>query len=539
MLLAAAASAATASAATRYAAPTSSVTSGTCPQDNACRLDYAVNSAAGGATIVLLPGDYDVAWTLAPNQVVDVQGQAGQPRPRLIGRASLITPTINLRKGGSLSHVFVESQSASTAVTAKQVTVGDVIGYSATGPAGEIKAGGGSVVRDSIFASSAASRPALGLKDNQVTGPLKIVNVTAVGSGSASTGIENGSGGPVTIANTIARGASSDIAVTAGVANAQVSYSNYRPAASTGVSAGPGNQSGDPLFVNAAGFNFHPALGSPTIDQGDPAANSIGTADPDGNSRTLGGAPDIGAYEYTSAPASSGGFAPASVAPVGTNPGGGSGTGTDAGTGTGTGSGAGTDAGSGGGTLPPEEPPVQGKSVGLGPVKGTVTVQLPGTSEAVKLEDGATVPVGTVIDVTHGTVSLTSVADGEGKTQTGQFWGGKFKVTQGRRAGAHTELTLVSKLSGCGARGRVTASARRWSRNRLWGRDRGGRFRTRGRNGSATVRGTEWLTEDRCDGTLFRVKSGAIVVRDDATGKNKLLKRGGKYIAHARAKRKR
>ena len=35
----------------------------------------------------------------------------------------------------------------------------------------------------------------------------------------------------------------------------------------------------------------------------------------------------------------------------------------------------------------------------------------------------------------------------------------------------------------------------------LWGRDRHGRFRTRGRNAVATVRGTVWKTADSCAGT--------------------------------------
>jgi ferric-dicitrate binding protein FerR (iron transport regulator) len=48
---------------------------------------------------------------------------------------------------------------------------------------------------------------------------------------------------------------------------------------------------------------------------------------------------------------------------------------------------------------------------------------------------------------------------------------------------------------------------------RLWGRDKGGRFRTHGHNSTATVRGTRWLTEDRCDGTLTKVTSGAVDVR--------------------------
>ena len=42
----------------------------------------------------------------------------------------------------------------------------------------------------------------------------------------------------------------------------------------------------------------------------------------------------------------------------------------------------------------------------------------------------------------------------------------------------------------------------------LVGRDHGGRSRTHRRNSHATVRGTRWLVEDRCDGTLTRVTRG-------------------------------
>ena len=60
----------------------------------------------------------------------------------------------------------------------------------------------------------------------------------------------------------------------------------------------------------------------------------------------------------------------------------------------------------------------------------------------------------------------------------------------------------------------VAAKIPRSSGNRrLWGNGRG-RFRTRGRYGAATVRGTKWLTDDRCDGTLVRVKRGKVAVKD-------------------------
>ena len=66
---------------------------------------------------------------------------------------------------------------------------------------------------------------------------------------------------------------------------------------------------------------------------------------------------------------------------------------------------------------------------------------------------------------------------------------------------------------------------------RLWGQDRGGRFRTHGHNSIATVRGTRWLTEDRCDGTLTRVTEGAVEVRDRRTGRRVLVRAGHSYLA--------
>ena len=75
--------------------------------------------------------------------------------------------------------------------------------------------------------------------------------------------------------------------------------------------------------------------------------------------------------------------------------------------------------------------------------------------------------------------------------------GGNFGVCRRRAPGAHG--------SGVQANG---SYIRREGIRRLWGSDSGGRFRTYGRHSQATVRGTRWLTEDRCDGTLTRVTAG-------------------------------
>jgi hypothetical protein len=45
------------------------------------------------------------------------------------------------------------------------------------------------------------------------------------------------------------------------------------------------------------------------------------------------------------------------------------------------------------------------------------------------------------------------------------------------------------------------------------------------------VRGTKWLTEDRCNGTLTRVKKGTVTVRDFARKRTVILRAGQKYLA--------
>ena len=66
---------------------------------------------------------------------------------------------------------------------------------------------------------------------------------------------------------------------------------------------------------------------------------------------------------------------------------------------------------------------------------------------------------------------------------------------------------------------------------RLWG-DGKGRFRTRGRHGAATVRGTKWLTEDRCDSTKITVQRGhASWCATSSKKKNKIVKKGQSYVA--------
>jgi hypothetical protein len=67
----------------------------------------------------------------------------------------------------------------------------------------------------------------------------------------------------------------------------------------------------------------------------------------------------------------------------------------------------------------------------------------------------------------------------------------------------------------------------------VWGSGKG-HFRTKGRYAAATVRGTLWLTLDRCDGTYILVKRGKVEVRDLVKRKTVLLTPGKSYLAAPR-----
>jgi Ca2+-binding RTX toxin-like protein len=194
----------------------------------------------------------------------------------------------------------------------------------------------------------------------------------------------------------------------------------------------------------------------------------------------------------------------------------------------------GGSAGFGLGGAPPPPPPDLGRTVTVEPAGGKVTVRPPGGA-TVELGAGDTVPLGSIVDTTRGAVDLTSAADADGGTQTANFRGGVFRVQQTGGAKPVTELVLKGAVT-CATerRGRVVAAGRRKGRSRrLWGSGHGN-FRTRGRHASATVRGTIWLTEDRCGGTYTRVKRGVVAVKDLATGKTKLVRAGKSYLARPR-----
>lgn len=174
--------------------------------------------------------------------------------------------------------------------------------------------------------------------------------------------------------------------------------------------------------------------------------------------------------------------------------------------------------------------PENGETLAAEPKSGTIYIKVPGQKKQTKLKEGQLIPVGSVIDATNGKVTLTSV-NKAGETQTAVFYGGKFLVAQKDGSGLVVLKLQGGNFSSCKGSARssgATASGR--AGRRLWGSGKG-KFRTEGSYGSATVRGTVWLTEDRCGGTFFKTKKGVVSIRDFAAGTNFSLPAGKSYLA--------
>ena len=184
---------------------------------------------------------------------------------------------------------------------------------------------------------------------------------------------------------------------------------------------------------------------------------------------------------------------------------------------------------------PPVEQPELGTTAALVPVSGTVFVG--DGAERRELKARRIVPVETLIDATDGRVELTfetfeGDADKYGPFQRGVFQDGAFTIHQGRNDSL-VELRLVNEEAQAPAAAAAAGTARiaaRRKRRRVWG-SASGEFRTSGRHGAATVRGTRWLTEERAAGTFFKVTEGVVLAEAFQRNQRRLLHAGESFLA--------
>ncbi len=191
--------------------------------------------------------------------------------------------------------------------------------------------------------------------------------------------------------------------------------------------------------------------------------------------------------------------------------------------------------------------PIFASGVIAEPAGGTVLVQVPGSGGFVPLEQIRVIPVGSIVDARNGFVKITA-QQCDGAIESATFWDGLFQVNQGGSVGCLLEAKLVEPLKCTGGNRKAKkpkratsasagplARASASSTRQLWGKGNG-RFKTTGFRGSATVRGTEWLTLDRCKGrlrsTTFRLVEGRLAIDDfGIKGAVNTLLRRGKYVA--------
>jgi hypothetical protein len=143
---------------------------------------------------------------------------------------------------------------------------------------------------------------------------------------------------------------------------------------------------------------------------------------------------------------------------------------------------------------------------------------------------GGVVPYGSSVDVTNGKLDMSTEAGnlavyGAGVTS-------KFKLVRATsKKGTVVELRLIGgDFSSCGKRVLAAGAKSRKPIRRLWGKGKG-RFKSKGRFSTASVRGTTWLTEDSCEGTRTFASSGVVSVYDSVKKKTINVRAGRSYWA--------
>jgi hypothetical protein len=182
--------------------------------------------------------------------------------------------------------------------------------------------------------------------------------------------------------------------------------------------------------------------------------------------------------------------------------------------------------------------PVLAVSGNIAPVSGHVLVRLPGAKGFVPLSSLRQIPFGAVIEATHGRVVVTT-AGLHGGTQTGEFFQGEFVLSQGRNGLVVAALTggsyAVCPTSRQRAH-RARVSARRATGRhvvrKLWANAHGS-FSTKGNYAAGAVQGTEWVTEDLCEGTVIRVTRDKVAVTNLVNHRRASVKAGHQYLAKA------
>jgi hypothetical protein len=316
----------------RYASPTG-ISTGECPKTAPCDLVTALATAVDGDTVVIEAGSYDKSSPLTTvleddGKGLTIHGPATGTLPVIYSAADEGMSV----EDSTVSRIAMVYSGAGEGLNADLGSYNHVAVYATSGTACEAD-----VFTDSLCVATGADQAAMVEEAGDTGGPpgdsypITLRGDTALGLGSGGIGLLVEGDGSVVLTtnatNDIFKGAAEDIETDrtgdpatypsegSPVIAVTTSHDDFKTeAADTDFSGVTGTQptsetihgsptdiTAVPKFVDVAKRDFAEAAGSPTIDKG--AADPGSDTDLAGNPRTVGAAPDIGAYEYLDLPA--------------------------------------------------------------------------------------------------------------------------------------------------------------------------------------------------------------------------------------------
>ena len=300
--------AAPAAGATRYASPTGTGPSGTCPPANPCNVEDAVESGSvmAGDEIVLLDGTYSLSSSLVVFYPVTIRPQ----NPGAVTITGSGSNNVNLSEpGATIQDLTIDMTPGSGARALDLIAgTGDRLTVIARGTSaiGAQTRSSTATIRNSVIRAPGMWGIGVVTGKTGATGGGRLVNDTVVAT---DTGVSSydayGTPQSVLVRNTIASGGTNDLLADGAGISVAVDHSSYDVgSASSGatITAGSGNLMGPPpAFANPAAGNFRVPAGAATIDAGvaDPLTGSL---DRDRRARSQDAAPDIGASELPQPP---------------------------------------------------------------------------------------------------------------------------------------------------------------------------------------------------------------------------------------------
>jgi hypothetical protein len=184
--------------------------------------------------------------------------------------------------------------------------------------------------------------------------------------------------------------------------------------------------------------------------------------------------------------------------------------------------------------------PVLGSTATARVISGTVLIQRNG--RFVPLKGAETIPMGSTLDTTKGTVEVATAsgvkgATGAARTQKATLADAIFAVRQKRAKEAKKGVAADIVLKGQAFPKACTPTKKKPStpkKRTVFRSLKGlavGYWRTVARGSVMTVNNASWTTQDRCDGTLTKVTKGSASIRDASKKKTVRVKAGKSYLA--------